>query len=459
MTDVKINLPQTYLNHVLELSGASVLIVVSGDKVRATAGPVGDHGVEVLVSALQQHWPVRMGRELVRYVGLPIDRDYRLLSARFFPEGDGLLGLVFPLGSSLCQIRQDLTKVLQDILDQGKTAKSPPDRLEQSLQFILKDYPAPDPDHVSRQVTPAVQTKNEKTTEPINDQALPEDQSGQVEFEPAGINDETGPLSDNNPVSDDEPVQGQEQGAEIDLGIEDIPWQPLENFIASDDQATADQGTDPSSEEERYESMVQTSAWQPLDDQGQEDDDLVSILQDDYESFQDLTPADDIVLPMEDLPDPDEVESPVPEGENERLFTGEAEVGEWEAVIADITFYLVPRLKRHFLVKELPHELRRWVPEICEIYGWQLDALSVRPDYLKWALRDFPESLIREMMRIIRRETSQRIFNEFPNLQHGNPTEDFWSQSYLVDRENLDISTQALIAHVAKDRLSGGKTA
>ena len=96
-----------------------------------------------------------------------------------------------------------------------------------------------------------------------------------------------------------------------------------------------------------------------------------------------------------------------------------------------------------------------WFPGICETYGWQLDTLSVRPDYIKWHLRDFPDALIHEMLEIVRARTSERIFRVFPNLKAGNPTQDFWSPGYLVDRQNRDFSTQILIAYIAKGRASG----
>jgi len=124
-----------------------------------------------------------------------------------------------------------------------------------------------------------------------------------------------------------------------------------------------------------------------------------------------------------------------------------------EVDVSDVTFYLVPRLDTHHLLGALSHKLRCWLPEICETYGWQLDLIAVRPDYLKWTLRDFPEPLIREMLTILRHKTSERIFRVFPELKKGNPTSDFWSPGYLVDMLNQDFSTQSLISHLSKSRL------
>ncbi len=72
-----------------------------------------------------------------------------------------------------------------------------------------------------------------------------------------------------------------------------------------------------------------------------------------------------------------------------------------------------------------------------------LDLLSVRPDYLKWSLRDFPELLTRDMLQTVREKTSLWIFRMFPNLQDGADSTDFWAPGYLVDNQNRDFTTRA----------------
>jgi hypothetical protein len=90
-------------------------------------------------------------------------------------------------------------------------------------------------------------------------------------------------------------------------------------------------------------------------------------------------------------------------------------------------------------------------------YGWELILLSVRPDYLKWTLGDFPESLIQEMLRLMRMETSKRIFRTFSDLQNENQGGDYWAPGYLVDLQNREFTTQALMAHVDSSRLNTRK--
>jgi len=106
-----------------------------------------------------------------------------------------------------------------------------------------------------------------------------------------------------------------------------------------------------------------------------------------------------------------------------------------EDVFSAISFSLKPFSKKQILHGRIMANLRKWVPVICDQYCWQLDWLSIRPTQMTWKLSDFPESLIREMFRVFREQTSERLFKVFPELKVGNLSEDFWSPGYFVDVE------------------------
>jgi REP element-mobilizing transposase RayT len=198
------------------------------------------------------------------------------------------------------------------------------------------------------------------------------------------------------------------------------------------------------------------NSWQPLAEIARHEEDLVSIFQDDFDSvekaassreLEPATPAQTVQSAFQSQVDTQPVQL------NAGLENWA--VGPEIPVATTVTFYLAPRQTKHFLIGGLSRELREWMPEICKTYGWELDLLSVRPDYLKWTLRDFPESLTRDMLLSVREKTSQRIFRIFPNLKEGAASPDFWAPGYLVDNQNRDFSTQALMAHVAQNRLGG----
>jgi REP element-mobilizing transposase RayT len=186
--------------------------------------------------------------------------------------------------------------------------------------------------------------------------------------------------------------------------------------------------------------------WQPLVEMPHLEEDLVSIFQDDYELSEGRSAADARGAAMSQEAAPTVLE-------DTRPFIVAPSLLEDEEPVCDVTLYLAPRATSHFLVGGLAHQIRRWLPEICQTYGWELEGLSVRPDYLRWTLRDFPEVLIREMLQIIRGKTTQRIFRVYPNLRDGAAPDDFWAPGYLVDLQDRDFSTRSLMAHIAQGRL------
>ncbi len=93
---------------------------------------------------------------------------------------------------------------------------------------------------------------------------------------------------------------------------------------------------------------------------------------------------------------------------------------------------LVPRLGSHYLAGDLAEQLSVWMPEICVAFGWRLEFLTVRPEYLQWVVNVPPSSSPGYLMRIVRQQTSERIFAHFPRLKKENPSGDFWAPGYLI---------------------------
>ncbi len=102
--------------------------------------------------------------------------------------------------------------------------------------------------------------------------------------------------------------------------------------------------------------------------------------------------------------------------------------------MADLTYacLLVPRFDNHHLVGDAADRLTEWVPQVCVAFGWRLEHISVRPDYLQWVARVPPSTAPGHVMRVIRQQTSDRLFNEFPRFKKDNPSGDFWAPGYLI---------------------------
>lgn len=381
--------------HLTQTQAIAVILLVEG-RVQAVAGGLSPLGFQAATQALCRYWPDAGRQDLIRWAGLWLEEQFHLLIARSLPGGMGLVGLIFPESTPLARLRQDLAAVMQAIQEKEESALSG-SLMERNLQ---------NPE------------KNSRSSE------------RPVEIKQATYQEEVGPLA------------AERHGHPSDK----IPSKPAQNDWEHLSSEAIEGG------------IIQGATWQPLAEIVHHDEDLVSILQEDFDASgkkltgRDWHPVQDTGSNLTSTDVLHQVDTqPVRINPALENWTVGVEI----PVAADITFYLAPRQTKHFLIGGLSRQLRTWMPELCEIYGWELDLLSVRPDYLKWTLRDFPESLTRDMLQTVREKTSLRIFRVFPNLKEGADSSDFWAPGYLVDNQNRDFTTQALMARVAQDRLGG----
>src|SRR5512138_3347619 len=93
---------------------------------------------------------------------------------------------------------------------------------------------------------------------------------------------------------------------------------------------------------------------------------------------------------------------------------------------------LVPRFNNHYLTGDIADRLSEWLPQICVAFGWRLEYLAVRPEYIQWVLNVPPQTSPGYLMRIVRQQTSEKIFAEFARMKKENPSGDFWAPGYLI---------------------------
>ncbi len=93
---------------------------------------------------------------------------------------------------------------------------------------------------------------------------------------------------------------------------------------------------------------------------------------------------------------------------------------------------LVPRFGAHFLTGDVADKLSEWMPIICVAFGWRLEYLAVRPEYLQWVVNVPPATSPGYVMRVMRQQISDKIFTAFPRLKRDNPSGDFWAPGYLI---------------------------
>jgi REP element-mobilizing transposase RayT len=93
---------------------------------------------------------------------------------------------------------------------------------------------------------------------------------------------------------------------------------------------------------------------------------------------------------------------------------------------------IVPRFSAHYITGDLADKIGDWLPNICIAFGWRLEYLSVRPEYLQWVANVQPNTSPGYLMRIMRQQTSEKIFSDFPRMKKENPSGDFWAPGYLI---------------------------
>jgi REP element-mobilizing transposase RayT len=113
---------------------------------------------------------------------------------------------------------------------------------------------------------------------------------------------------------------------------------------------------------------------------------------------------------------------------------------------------LVPRFTSHYLTGDLAEHLSEWLPNICIAFGWRLEHLSIRPEYLQWVVNVQPNTSPGQLMRLMRQQTSEKIFTDFPRLKKENPSGDFWAPGYLIMGGNQPHPPQLVKDYIRETR-------
>ena len=96
------------------------------------------------------------------------------------------------------------------------------------------------------------------------------------------------------------------------------------------------------------------------------------------------------------------------------------------------TCLLLPRLASHFLLGEVADRLQILLKQISISFGWHLEFFSIKQEYFQWTVRLPPSISTTYVIQVVRMQTSQEIFSDFPRFKRENQSEDFWAPGYLV---------------------------
>lgn len=382
-------------------SSAQAALITRKNTLWAYAGGLSQDAAKELAQAVSRHWG---GGDLLRFIRLESTRAEHMLYATLLAE-DVVLAFVFDSETPFSTIRNQASQLVSD-LDKFETPKfSPPAPKaepqtayeEQSAEDnippitnILTDIPAPTPT-VKRES--AAQRKKKfdpdetRVSDPLSDAAVyPVESSPKVQPSAPSKREISGRPASLHVHRQPAPTALED----LEVTAPSRPQQRTPTPISPPPLKVAE--TDVTRESPSKEKRPLTPVAPPV-------------------SSTDVTR-----------------ESPTTQAAR-KLTVEPVSAGMYHLTYACL---LVPRFTSHFLTGDLSERIGEWMPGICIAFGWRLEYLSVRPEYLQWVVNVQPNTSPGYLMRVIRQQTSDRIFGEFPRLKKDNPSKDFWAPGYLI---------------------------
>ncbi len=431
-------------------SAAQAALITRGSQLWAYAGQLPQLGAEELARAVGHYWAHDGGSDLARFIRLDATHSEFMMYATSL-GGDYVLALAFETEMPFSEMRSHAGNLARKL-------STPP---------VI--------DTAARELDAAAQQ------EPVSEELLPVADYVEEDLSPAAqqetVSEELLPIADY--VEGDLPPTAQEETVSeeilpvvdyVEEELSPIPtdWRPDQD-VAEGRQAFFEDllasMNIPHPDTVEVEEIEMSPQAEPLGDnvlasvqpptiEVESDTSLPSS--DDLEAALDLSltetqPTQVSETDTIEQEKPAEVEEPVVV-----LKPGSLEPD--TATLHNLTYacVLVPRLPQHHLVGDLATFLTQWVTQLSLAFGWRLEHLAIRPDYLHWIAVVPPNSSPGMMVHNIREETSQHVFSEFPRLARENPSGEFWTSGYLIVNGRDPLSRQMVQEFIGSVRTNQG---
>ncbi|NOT03596.1 MAG: hypothetical protein HOP27_03240 [Anaerolineales bacterium] len=363
-------------------SSAQAALITRKNDLWAYAGGLSQDAAKEVAQTVTRNWDGQKGSDLLRFIRLESTKAEHMLYATRLTT-DTVLALVFEAETPFSTIRGQASQLVNDFSDEQPEAKKP----IKPASIPNADFPADLDDEEGdslniasiSQILTDVPTPNPKPTS-ARDMELPRRQEN---FDPNQTR-----------------VSAQLSNASI-FNREASPAIPLNNLASTEQPQVPDK-------------TVQSQI-----------------------SFDEV----DVTAPSRSRPRPETPvarpapgttdvtrESPTTEAAR-KLVVEPTTAGMYHLTYACL---LVPRFSAHYITGDLAERLGEWLPNICIAFGWRLEYLAVRPEYLQWVVNVQPNTSPGYLMRIMRQQTSEKIFSELTRLKKENPSGDFWAPGYLI---------------------------
>lgn len=368
-------------------SSSQAALITRDNELWAYAGQLSQAAAKELAQTLAKNWSAQKGSDLLRFVRLESTKAEHMLYATELAE-NVLLAMVFdaetPFSTIRSQASQLVTSLSENETKEEKASKPAWPKASSKTKPIFNDNEADENDGDSIAI-PAI---SEILVDIPTPNPEPVAKTPPAEVKPASV-----------PDFKRTPLDGGETHRSVFSRESSTPIRLKDLLLA--DQPTA---------------LDQPSQSQSLGD-----------LEVTAPSKSQPRPETPVRRPM-----PGELDETRPHSINEvagRIVLEPASAGVYQLTYACL---LVPRFTSHYLTGDSADKLSEWIPNICIAFGWRLEHLAVRPEYLQWVVNVPPATSPGYLMRIMRQQTSEKIFAEFPRLKKENPSGDFWAPGYLI---------------------------
>lgn len=349
-------------------SSAQAALITRGDSLWAYAGQLSQSAAKELAVAVTRHWDGQKGSDLLRFVRLEATKAEHMLYATRLAD-DVVLALVFDAETPFSTIRTQAGQLVNRLSTQTAEAVEAPAAPKASP--AVQDAPSDDLDDDGNpfpNIADILSDVPPPTPEPGAVQATQDDF---VQFEPASRSRHFSHESSPAVRVNDVMVSNQDNEQTVEHVVEDLD------------------ATLPSKARRRPETPIRK-------------------------------------------PQPGELDETRPHSITEvagRMMLEPISPGLYNLTYACL---LVPRFSNHYLTGDVADRLSEWLPQICVAFGWRLEYLAVRPEYMQWVLNVPPATSPGYLMRIVRQQTSEKIFADFVRMKKENPSGDFWAPGYLI---------------------------
>jgi REP element-mobilizing transposase RayT len=380
-------------------SSAQAALITREKELWAYAGQLSQNAANELASTVSRHWDGQKGNDLLRFVRLESTKAEHMLYATSMTD-NVILALVFDAETPFSTIRSQANALAQSLA----VAKTGP-------LTLVERTPAPKEEQV--QVESEADDGIDESSEDLEIPSIAE------------ILDEIPPPVPPERVKVDVPQMS------IDDAEESV------STLELDPSAAVTRPSTPLPKQSSHRPSTESSPAIHLRDVALEEhpvnqrealedvaDELAATLPSKSQRRRPVTPLRQ--------PAPGELDETRPHSITEvagRMITESASAG-----LAQLNYacLLVPRFTAHYMTGDLADRLSEWMPNICIAFGWRLEFVAVRPEYLQWVVNVTPNTSPGYLMRIMRQQTSEKIFAEFPRLKRENPSGDFWAPGYLI---------------------------